>query len=823
MPPTRYRQIVSPVGLDEMNQKTGGVQAARELSDAFASFSRLGMEAGGVLRAQQGASEGEAAGAAGAPRTRTGLGAITKYGAAYNSAAEAAYSSKIQTDIAAEFTKLEQDYESNLVGYNAVAKGYAEKLLQDVPPEYRVRVQQAVTARHAAGAARVRDQQIAFEREANRAAVLEGMDARANLAVAGAIHLPREEGDAALEAALEDNRLQLDALVADHVYSATQAVQLQQAFAQSLDEGLFAQRTQPVVDGLMNEAKVSVRKGDQLMAAVMADELIPLDERLTIRKAYDAQRTALHEDRSRAMIAESTALAQRLAADESGPGVERESWRLYDAAGISDAEHTGNLRKSIENGKKKVEDGSDVSAVLDILKSGRRLDPADPKQRKALNTMVDQTVAASNMQPGDDRWTAFMLDTAKNTNILPAQAESYARVNMLSGDPLQAAKGAAFFSRVQETNPVAWDYNSDPKLAVFGEQLNRSVAAGIDPARAYELTYENVYKITKEDREMLEAELGSKKDLLGNNKAHLEASLNDDPHFDPVGLTGAPDAARAMQGDYNRLVSQYFMSNGGDLDEARSLAGKAVKSNYGVSGVNGERAIMKYAPERMYGLPTEVIRDDMMKSVAAVGGTAVDPAGFPIDLTRPRIKNPDGSFSTESTITVGMDGRQYNIPTIVDGKRVDNETAVADARRRLAAGEKLPNFDTVEEAVAQAGARSQRRGELRNAPRGSNVPSVIDPNKIRLVPEGRGLTEHTRGLKWNIVVEDEDGDYDVIRGPDNQPLVYQLPVGQDFAAAKARNTAEQMAEFAITDEAARKRDPLYRDLAEWNVDERMRQ
>lgn len=718
---TRYRQIVSPVGLEVANQDTGGSQAAMELSDALSSFARVGNEFTGQLRAEQGATEGEAAGAAGAPQTRTGLRANTAYGRAYNSAAEAAYSSKMQTDIAAEYAKLEQDHEADLDGFNTVAAGYAEKLVAEAPPEYRVRVQQAIAARHAAGAARVRDQQMAFERAKHGAAYLEGGEARANLAIAAAMNLPREDGDAALAAAAEDNRLQLDALVAEHIYTPLEAVKLQDAFMQSLDDGLFAQRTQPVVDALMNEAKTDVLKGDKLLTGVMADESIPLDERLTIRKAYDAQRTALAEDRSRAGIAESTALAQRLAADESGAGVDGESWKLYRAGKISDAEHTGNLRKSVENGKKKVEDDSDIAAVMWKLQNGQGLDPGPgSKDRAALNKVVDRTVAASNMQPGDDRWTQFMIDVSKESNIMPQAAESWARVNLMSDEPVAAAKGAAFFSRLQKENPIAWDYNADPKLASFGEQFSQNLGNSILPERAYEMARKNVYEMTKEQKDILQQQYGSKKDALGDNQSALIDALNEDENFDPGVFRSSPDAGLALQAEYNNLVSQYYVSTNGDIKTARNLAGKAVRSRYGVTEVNGTREIMKYAPERMYpGLSAAVIRDDMMKSVASI----------------------------------------------------------------------------------------------------PNAPAVIDPAKMRLVPEGRGRTERTRGLEWNIVVLDEEGDYDVIRGPDNKPLVYALPLGEDFSSVKERLKAEQLVEAAAADEAARKRDPLYRDLARENLDD----
>mgnify|MGYP007073189376 CR=1 FL=1 len=90
-----------------------------------------------------------------------------------------------------------------------------------------------------------------------------------------------------------------------------------------------------------------------------------------------------------------------------------------------------------------------------------------------------------------------------------------------------------------------------------------------------------------------------------------------------------------------------------------------------------------------------------------------DPAGFTYDFGRPELQNEDGSMSTEETVTVPSwalgrdDNRFYLIPTIVNGERVDLDTAVQDATKRVQNGEILPNFDTEEEAGKAAAARSQ--------------------------------------------------------------------------------------------------------------------
>lgn len=86
--------------------------------------------------------------------------------------------------------------------------------------------------------------------------------------------------------------------------------------------------------------------------------------------------------------------------------------------------------------------------------------------------------------------------------------------------------------------------------------------------------------------------------------------------------------------------------------------------------------------------------------------------GAPIDQQRPIIENPDGSFSTEETITVGEPGRgYYNVPTIVDGQRLDPN----DAEDLFWSG-RIPHvgkFRTVEEAIKAARARTDQVGILR--------------------------------------------------------------------------------------------------------------
>ena len=89
-----------------------------------------------------------------------------------------------------------------------------------------------------------------------------------------------------------------------------------------------------------------------------------------------------------------------------------------------------------------------------------------------------------------------------------------------------------------------------------------------------------------------------------------------------------------------------------------------------------------------------------------------DPAGFLYDFERPRLKNADGSFSTEETITVQFGDRYYNVPTIWDGQRLSPDMAIERAAAEIRRGTTFPNFASLQEAEKQAGLRSQWRGRL---------------------------------------------------------------------------------------------------------------
>ncbi len=114
------------------------------------------------------------------------------------------------------------------------------------------------------------------------------------------------------------------------------------------------------------------------------------------------------------------------------------------------------------------------------------------------------------------------------------------------------------------------------------------------------------------------------------------------------------------------------------------------------------KAILDFARKRVL---TEAVAAEMVQRPDSEFG------GRPIDTNRPIIHNPDGSISTERTMTIESDGKFILIPTIVNGKQLSQQDAIKEWK----AGNNKPVgvFKTNEEAEKYATERSKEIGRLR--------------------------------------------------------------------------------------------------------------
>lgn len=160
-----------------------------------------------------------------------------------------------------------------------------------------------------------------------------------------------------------------------------------------------------------------------------------------------------------------------------------------------------------------------------------------------------------------------------------------------------------------------------------------------------------------------------------------------------------------------------FMPGAGAAGAALGAGGVGAGSSMLSGGLGGLLSGIWGKKEGGYINPLE----SAVKKKYAKGGMVKDPNGFDIDTNRPVVNNEDGSVSTESTITIGIDDKYYNVPTVYNGIRYPEDTAAELAKMQLKNGVTFPNFKTEEEAISAAKARSSAIGKAREFAYGGRV------------------------------------------------------------------------------------------------------
>jgi hypothetical protein len=657
--PPRYRDLEGASLIDPgaRSTRTGAADVASQLAQTFSSFSRVGSDIGGALTSNVAADEGTKAGLTGTPEIRKGLRAVTAYGRSYNNAAEAAYSARTQVDVDETIRRLEDEHEADPNGFNLKVAEYEKGLLEETPEELRDRTALVLRSRAAASGQRVRNQAIALERNQNEADYVSSLPARINNTLAMLETLEGEHADVALTESVSDNRAQLAALVNDKVLTPMQAAKYDAEYRIGIDEGLTEMRIGGTVENMVTAMKSSVARGDAMLASLDSNKNLSTDDKIEIHKQYRAAREALSFERSRLHVEESGNLARSLAANGYGPELEAENVRLYDRGAISVDEYESNIGAMTRNQETSVEDGISTEAVQMAMNGGQGLDPTIKDHRDAADAYLKDVVAKTGMTVGDPRYQAFVSEMVRKTNILPASADSWARISVLSGQPEQVATGAGFLGRVNEANPRAWNYADDPRIGAMVDQVNTFMKSGIVTERAFEMAHRNVYERTDAQRALLQDQyrVAIKDD---DNSAALQDELDADENFDRAWFSGAPDAPLAMQAEFDSLVNQFFQLNNGDLTAARRMASDTVRATYGYTTVNGEPELMKYAPEKMFpGMTPEVIRHDV--------GAALQSVGYAGDASKVRLVPSPETERTSGRVFQLAELDEYGVPDVV--------------------------------------------------------------------------------------------------------------------------------------------------------------
>lgn len=392
------------------------------------------------------------------------------------------------------------------------------------------------------------------------------------------------------------------------------------------------------------------------------------------------------------------------------------------------------------------EDQAGKDWANDRFNRGVAVDPSDGPSKKYMNAAFQDMV--KGVEPLSDQYVNTASLVMSRTGILPKTAMDNARAQYIGGDPEIAGKAALAMRRWETENAHAVSFEMDEKTKaafdVTADALQGGVPAAVAIQRGRDLA--NMPKDTRDRLEESWTALGHNTGQRASLSA-LSSALEADSRFATGTFTAAATIPEDLKGAYERNTRSAYLDNGGNLASAQNTAISDIKHKWGVTYVNGAAQVMEFAPEAMDPrLTTDAIKEAMVNKAVGVTQAPIPTTGMlgqptapnnfnygqapgmtaqgnlaPYD--RPVLKNPDGSYSTTSSIGVGTDKGEVVIPTVVDGKRLSDADAAAHYRKT---GQ---NFGTFSDAdSANTFATNLHNAQAADA-EGKN-PSLGHPNII---------------------------------------------------------------------------------------------
>lgn len=365
--------------------------------------------------------------------------------------------------------------------------------------------------------------------------------------------------------------------------------------------------------------------GAQALGAI--DKLDQSDEiKASIRADTEKGLAQWHAEARETHAQDVMGLEERLAAGKPQPGDRGMALSLWKNGAFTPgqaAETAGRVDKAMEA---QAEEEAARKAILGAYQNRQPLDPKDKDIQGGIGDLF--TALTKGIQPGSAEWINRGADIAQRTGVAPEPMVSYARANLVSGAPQEAATAAQAIQRLEDATPRGVGYALDEREKTQAKIINDAVTAGTPAIQAVE----NARKIG----EMSDAESKRLEERYKVNQNAFAtgapgALRNELSSFKPgFGIThplggSLPDVPPAMEGQFEQLQGDYYKTTGGNISQARDLAAADLKRTWGVSQVNGKPEFMQYAPEAMYpGLTPEFIRKDMAEVIAGLG--PYDPA-----------------------------------------------------------------------------------------------------------------------------------------------------------------------------------------------------
>lgn len=384
-------------------------------------------------------------------------------------------------------------------------------------------------------------------------------------------------------------------------------------FEHAIQSGQVDAQANTILQGYRDDVHI----GQKAFTQLEKSGLTPEQQSQVIAKVERGRNElAVERQQDPAVQRQLTALTDSIASGTATLGSLGSVESLWRRGALTD-DHRLTMRDQILRSQKKVDaEQEDLAYIRDSYNSRTLLDPKDAKTQRGVNLFVaEQTIGS---RPGTPGYNNVAVEAASRLGVVPSASISWARSNLLNGNPQQAAAAAQLLSSLQRAAPGGYDEEvKDKEVTAMADTVGSMTRAGTDPETAVELARENL-KRSKAERKLLDEQWNAQRSpgqkWLTLDQHAVRAGLSDDAHYQAPGFhigNTVPDIPVGMAAEYSDLTHEYFYHTNGNMDQARKLALNDLKSTWGVTQVNGQRELMKYAPERMFpNLTVEDIRHD---------------------------------------------------------------------------------------------------------------------------------------------------------------------------------------------------------------------
>ena len=407
-----------------------------------------------------------------------------------------------------------------------------------------------------------------------------------------------------------------------------------------------------------------------------------------------------------------------------------------------------------------------ITRVKSSIASGIPLDPTSKDDQVAVDDMWDEL--SQSLDPNDpDAFINNAVSFSEQTGMMPKAVKGMLSAFTRSGTDQQAAQAADLIGKLQDTNsPVL---NDIPKEAyALGLSVQSLIKGGVSEKSAVKIARENAFGQTPQDKKATSLILNKSSD---DNVSFLKEKL-DEGIFDPGAFTVGADLSPAMQAEFEVLLGEILRTTANnDLGVARQIAWTAMQNVWSATTVNGVRQVMKYSPEAMYGRgkDTQWINDQFAEDMGGAREILKD-TDTKTEEGRAVFVNQFRDFVTERTITTEIDGQFFNIPTVFDGKFLNENEAVDKVIeagfKDPITGRRLAAFANVEDAVNMAKDRSSKGISIPQAARSASKPEV-DISNFFIVTDIK--TARSKQPSYPVFVKNEDGTVSPLLDENNLP------------------------------------------------------